>query len=67
MDGRIDQEIKIYTTPDELRAMADKAERIWPSLRAGDDCTFASMYLSYRPPIVAVSFLFDQDKMNAKT
>jgi len=67
MDGRVDQVIKVYTTPSQLRELADEAEKKWPTLMCGDDATFKRVYLSTSIPIVELHFLFDQSKMNEQT
>lgn len=64
MDGRIDQVIKVFTTPQELRALADKAEKLWSKIQAGDDKTFHREYLTRIVPVVEIHFLIDQTRMN---
>ena len=50
----------VFTTPQELREIADKMERMWPSLRIGDSKT---THVFGGARAVAVHICADQDRM----
>ena len=54
------EEIRIYTTPDELRTLADKMEKQWSSADDGD-CMVAYEIDDER---INIKFVVDRSKMN---
>jgi hypothetical protein len=62
MHGYRGDTLTIHTTPDELREIADKMERVWPTLRAGDSTIVAVRTIDK----MEVRFGIDQMKMEQK-
>lgn len=54
-------QIQLFTTPEELRAIADGMEREWPKLKVGDSTRAHTIMDSER--LVRIDFMVDQERM----
>ena len=60
-DLRVRREVLIFTTPEELRGLADRMEELWSRVRLGDSVEVVAW--STRDQEDTVIFTVDQDRM----
>jgi hypothetical protein len=54
--------IEFFTTPEELRSIADEMEQKWPKMKLGDRTCVHTIFDSKM--LVQLEFMVDQDRVN---